>query len=268
MERICFAVLAHEKRRILKDMLANIRYFCPNSSIVLYNGGSNPQLCRNLGYPVCPYSKKMQWGNLAQFMLDIMKWLDDTGYQYDYLINLDSDALFARKGFESFIISQMKDADYMAVRARVYGDKWYPGREMKRRWSKWQPLLKTEQFLGCFNVGQVFSKDLVKKILSSDDIDKIQKNIIENGTFALEEILYVTLAHTLGVKIKSYPEDVAGFIRSRHYFTLFEVSRYIKSNAPCYLLHPVRRDMNDNVRRYIRRLMSGYSKNSRRHLTV
>jgi len=255
MKKICFAILAHEKKTVLKDMIANIRYFCPNSSIVLYNGGNNPKLCKNLGYPVCPFSRKLKWGNIALYMLDVMQWLKDTEYPYDYLINLDSDSLFAKKGFEKFVISEMKNADYMAVRAKIYSNKWFPGQEMRRKWSKWQPILSSDYFLGCFNVGQIFSRDLVEKILSYKKINKVRTYISKNGTFALEEILYVTLAKTLGAEIKSYPQKVARYIRPHPYFTYYGISKSLSKNSKCYLIHPVRRTMNDKARKYIRHLI-------------
>jgi len=258
LKKICFAILAHEKKTVLQDMIENIRYFCPNSSIVLYNGGNDPRLCRNLGCPVCPDSRKMKWGNLALYMLDVMKWLNKVNFEYDYLINLDSDVLFIKKGFEKFVISEMKNTDYMAVRAKIYSDKWYPGQQMKKKWSKWQGIFHTDTFWGCFNVGQIFSRQFVHKILSFDKINKVKKNILKHGTFALEEILYVTLAQTLDVRMKAYPKDMALYIRSKPYFKHSEIKKCLKSGDRCFFIHPVRRNMNDGARKYIRSLRRKY----------
>ncbi|WHH58355.1 hypothetical protein [Petroclostridium sp. X23] len=260
MKKICFAILVHEKRKVIKDLLSNIKHFCPQSSIVLYNGGDDPDLCNGLGYPVCPTSKKMYWGNLALFILEVMEWLQDIGYDYDYLCTLDSDALFSKKGFEQFIASQMKNADYMGVRAKKYDDTWRPGRQMKKKWHVWRPIFKCPDFYGCFNVGQVFKKTLVERILAFNKIDEIKSNITENSSFALEEILYVTLANVLGGRIKAYPRDVAKHIRYRPYVTKKQLQKKIESNSKCYLVHPVPRNMKNDARVFVRSLVESYSK--------
>lgn len=53
-------------------------------------------------------------------MSEVMKWLIDSKYEFDYLINLDSDCLFAKQGFEQFIEKEMNNSDYMGLGSSTY----------------------------------------------------------------------------------------------------------------------------------------------------
>ena len=44
-----------------------------------------------------------------------MEWIEELGIEYEYFINIDSDALFIKDGYEEIRPKQMKDTDYMAV---------------------------------------------------------------------------------------------------------------------------------------------------------
>lgn len=252
VKKICFAISVHEKREVVIDLLENIRYFCPNSSIVLYNGGRDAELCNGLGYPVCPTSKPLIWGNLVWFFLYVMEWLEGMNYDYDYLITIDSDALFAKKGYEEFINAEMEGYDYMAAHFRVADPNWYPGQTMNREWSTWQPVFNTKYFKGCFNPAQVFSKKYVQKIVGFNRLNQLKQNLNNNKVFALDEILFATLSETLGMKSKSYPVNVQEWNRFRPYFTKEEVKDGVENHKDCYLIHPVCRDMNDKARIYLR----------------
>lgn len=50
MKKICFAILVHNYKEALKDMVDNIRHFCPHSSIVLYNGEMTLNYVKVLAY--------------------------------------------------------------------------------------------------------------------------------------------------------------------------------------------------------------------------
>ena len=258
MKKICFAIPVHEKKDVLIELIENIRYFCPNTSIVLFHSGNDPDLCSGLDLPVCPTSFPLGWGqNFPWFFLNIMEWLEEINHPYDYLINIDSDALFAKKGFEEFICSEMQGFDYMAAYLRVPAEEWYPGQVMKGFWPIFQPIFGIEQFLGCFMSAQVFSKNYVQQILHFDKIDELKKLLkqTEHHIFAMDEILFPTLAEALGIKSKPYPDDVVQWIRFRPHFTREEVVKAIDTKQNCYLIHPVLRDIADPARTFIRGLI-------------
>lgn len=256
MKKICFAIAVHENKEVITDLLENIRFFCPNSSIVLYNGGHDPNLCNGLGCPVCPTSTPLLWGNLVSFFLHVMEWLEGMNYEYDYLINLDSDALFAKKGYEEFIHSEMQDFDYMAAYLREPDPNWYPRQTMHSQWYRWDPIFNIPHIKACFNNGQVFSKKFVRNLLNFGKLDQIKSSLLENRVFALEEMVFASLAETVGMRSKSYPVHVQAWNRYRPHFSQWEINSGIENQMDCYLIHPVSRYMHDGARVYIRSLMN------------
>lgn len=253
--KICFALLVHNRREIVIDLLDNLRYYCPNSSIVLFNGGDDPELCEGLGYPVCPTSRKLVYGVTAVYMLEVMKWLEDTGEEYDYLINLDSDVFFLKKGYESFIIDEMKDKDYMGVGNKVPDDDFYCLLQLRHEKRMWEPLLGKEPYIESFNVGQVYSRTLVQRILSSEQYRLLHKNLLKTQSFGVDELVYATLVDRLGIQVHSYPKEMTAIIRYRPHFPLDEVIHYLNKKPHAHLLHPLYRRMKDEARVAIRELM-------------
>lgn len=254
-KKICFAVLVHNKKDVVNDLLDNIKFFCPNSSVVLYNGGDDPSLCNDLGVLICPTSRKLQYGVTAIYLLETMKWLEDLNLKYDYLINLDSDALFIRDGYEKFITDQMVNKDYMGVETKPLEPNNYCGIQLKKEFSIWEPLFRTRHLYESFNVGQVFSRRLVKSFLTSEHFDLLLDNLNKTKAFGVDEIAYVTMTDLLGFELNAYPTETGNSIRYRPYFPLDETVHLLHSNKNCFLLHPVRRDINDETRAFINRAL-------------
>ena len=238
------------------DLLDNIKFFCPNSTVVLYNGGDNPELCKDLGVLVCPTSRKLKYGITAIYLLETMKWLDDIQFEYDYLINLDSDALFFREGYEPFIAEQMKNKDYMGVETKPLESNNYCGIQLRKEFSMWEPLFCTKPLYESFNVGQVFSKQLVTHFLTSSNFELLQENLNKSNAFGIDEISYVTMTERFGYKLNAYPLATGNSIRYRPYFQLDETVRLLHRNKNGFLLHPVRRDMLDETRTFINKTIN------------
>lgn len=253
-KKICFAVLVHNKKDLVKELLQNIKIFCPNSSVVLFNGGDDPEFCKKLGYLVCPGSRKLHYGFLSMYHFEVMKWLEGIQFDYDYLINLDSDCLFGRKGFEDYIIDSMKDTDYMAVRLEIAMDHWVVANTFRKEQEKWKPLFEVEPLYGVFNVGQVFSRNFIRALLNIPQISLLTKNMEETGTFALEEIVFVNMAKQLGFKLKPYPNEVSHIIRYRPYFSIDQVIHHLNEGDFGYLFHPIIRERRDGARILIKNL--------------
>lgn len=253
--RICFAVLVHHRRDVVIDLLDNIRCYCPNSSIVLYNGGNDPDLCNGLGYPVCPTSRKLEYGVTAVYMLEIMQWLEEINHPYDVLINLDSDVLFARDGFEAYISSEMADKDYMGVGTKIPDEDFYCLMQLRPEIDRWKPLLGEEPYRESFNVGQAYSRRLVRRLLSFKKYDLLLTNLRETRAFGVDEIVFATITNRLGYVLHSYRDDVASTIRYRPHYPLDETIISLNKRADCFLIHPVFRNMKDETRAFIREAM-------------
>lgn len=250
--KICFAILVHENRKLVKQLIDNVRFYCPNSAIVLYNGGDDPKLCDGLGVPVCPSSRKLNHGWTTIYFLETMEWLEELGVQYEYFINIDSDALFYRKGYEEFIQTEMKDTDYMAVLLRIPELDWFIGKELQKDNNRWKELFNLNPFYGVFNVGQVISRPLVKSLLQPDRKKKLKKVLLETVSFGSDEILFVNMANELGFRIKKYPNPMdARMIRYRPYITVNEMLSCLNSTQSGFLCHPVIREKNNSVRKLI-----------------
>jgi hypothetical protein len=252
---ICFAVLVHRDRDLVIQLINNIKYYCPNSLIVLYNGGDDPHLCDNLGVPVCPSSKKLDRGFTTIYFIETMEWLEEMGLNYEYFINIDSDALFFRHGYEEFVQREMQDTDYMAVSLRIPEDDWYIGIEMRKDLERWNQLFNTDPLYGIFNVGQVISKPLIKALLEPDRKEKIKKALIETISFGTDETVFVNMAKELKFRVKCYPYDTDSLlIRYRPYFTLSEMIDCYNNIQQGWLCHPIYLNKDDLVRKLIKHL--------------
>jgi hypothetical protein len=230
--------------------------------MVLYNGGDDPHLCDSLGVPVCPSSRKLERGFTTIYFLETMEWLEEMEVNYDYFINLDSDALFIRKGYEKFVQEQMQDTDYMAVSLRIPEEDWYIGIEMRKDIDRWRQLFCVDPLYGIFNVGQVINQSFVKALLEPQRKEKLTKALLETISFGTDEIVLVNMAKELGFRLKSYPRNTDSImIRYRPYFTLDEMIDCFNNIEKSWLCHPVSLERDDLVRRLIKHLGSEhYSK--------
>jgi hypothetical protein len=250
--KICFSILVHDDKELVKQLIENVRYHCPNSAIVLYNGGNEPTLCDGLGVPVYPSSRKLNRGWTTIYFLETMEWLEEMGIDYEYYINLDSDVLFFRKGYEEFIQSEMKDTDYMAVNLRTPEPNWFVGRELRKDIHSWGKLFNVNNFLGIFNVGQIISRPLVKELLEPERNKLIKKILAETPTWGSDEILFVNMAKDLGFRLKSYPYNVGySTIRFRPHFSLNEMLSRLNHIQTGWLCHPIVRNKNNLARKLI-----------------
>lgn len=255
--KICFAILVHEKKELVKQLIDNVRHFCPNSAIVLYNGGYDRTLCEGLDVPVCPSSRKLHYGYTTIYFLETMEWLEELGIQYEYFINIDSDALFFRKGYEEFIQTEMMDTDYMGVKFRIPHKDWNIGRELKKDIKRWKKIFNVKPLYGVFNVGQVISRPLVKALLEPERKKKLRKALVETTSWGTDEILFVNMAKELGFRQKGYPNSLdAKMIRYRPYIKQNEMIDHLMHNNG-YLCHPVSREHDNPVRKLIRHIEKG-----------
>ena len=260
---ICFAISAHTCRECLEDLLANIRHFCPGSVPVVYNGSDDPSLFEGISAPVCPYSRKIAWGRLDGYVLATMAWVVQEGLDFDFFVTLDSDALFIQHGYESLLERELADSEYMGVDFRSVYDPsmpWVPGQTAWEEWGHWGPLLGVDHPYGAFSVAQAFRRSLVERIVAHPRLEAIMAAMQLSQVFALEEVLFPTLAVALDARPKRYPPiySLSVVFRRGDPFTLQE-AQFLRKVPGCHLLHPVERHMQDPVRTWIRE-MAGYGK--------
>ncbi len=258
MKKILIIILAHDNQSCLEDMVENVKFYCPNVNIALYNSGDDKSLGNNLPIKMIKPRRRLYYAHIVPFFFDLFEWLDDSEISYDYVINLDSDVLFIRRGFEEFIIRSMKGFDYMAPDLRLNAHtrpKWRPMRSLKPEMQKWYEFLGFDHLHGAFNPGQTFSRKYIQKLFNHPKYKELLTLVNENQSYTLHEVLFPTLVDFLELKGKSYPEELNTTIRYRPYQAVSGIKRAISINT-AFFVHPVRRDLTDPARVFIKERMS------------
>lgn len=257
--RVCFAVLEHRADEYLRDVVANLRAFCPTADVVLYWSG-RPERCPD-DVPVVPASRPLAYGKLAPFFLDTFEWAADR--DYDYVVNVESDMFLVRPGFPEFLDEAMRGYDYLGCqfhRGISRTSQWKPYRSL---WRKPElphllSVLGLEHLNQCFNPGQVFGIEYVRRLLASPSYSDIRRFVERNQgggrSYALEEILLPTLVDHLGLRARAYPATANKANRFRPYLSLAELTQ-AAADPDVYFVHPVRREEDDPARQAARRLV-------------
>lgn len=248
-KKVLFMVLAHKNEDVLASQVQNIRHFNPNSNIILYNGGENKNFGVSLNIPICPYSRPIKWAYQAQVLLDVMKWLEETNVEYEYLVSLDHDMLFVKHGFEEFLDQSMQKLDCMGWQLLKGSEKEkYPDcrvpQSLWNEWDVWQPIFQTDDFLRYFNPGQVYRKGIIQRMLSylqSIDQKNLEELIANTRVYGFEEMFCVTLAMACGGRCGEYPDghEYNEAVRWGKNISLKEVKRVIK-HPSYYWIHPIK----------------------------
>lgn len=249
-KKIFVVILAHKDEEVLEAQIHNVLHFNPNATVILYKSGKNKDFAKYMRYPICPYSRTIQWARQARVLWDVMKWLDETNVNYEYLVSFDHDMLFVKHGFEELLDDAMQDADCMGwqllkgTEVEKYPDP-RVAETLWKEWDVWQPLFGVNNFLRYFNPGQVFRKRITKKMLDYLQLRIDQKKLDvlweETNILGFEEMFSVTLAKAAGGKCIEYP-DASLYneaVRWGENITLEEVKQVIKH--PSYFwIHPIK----------------------------
>lgn len=214
MPRIHFAVLAHANEPCVADLVRCLWDLNPGATVSLFNGGRNKGFFAGQGVSICPYSSPLRYGNLTAFHIGVMRWLQESREEYDFLVTLDHDMLPLREGLADYLGARMGHVSYMGARFRVADDpaNWKLGgstvEQVNQSWkSRWQPLFGTDVPYWSFNPGQVFSKGLVERILAYPRLTPLMELATRSRIWAMEEMVYPTLAVAVGAETKELPGE-------------------------------------------------------------
>lgn len=260
MADICFAVLAHNQRASLDDLLRNLRYFAPRADVVLYNGGKDARLFDGLDVDVCRYSHPLRYERLTDFHLDVLQWVYEERRQFDFLITLDSDMLLIKPGIEDYLETVMASSNYMAVDfSEVLPDTtWKPGRRFHLKWPTiWQPIFGTRNPFGCFNPGQVFGRQYVERLMHFPRLSELRLRVERSRFPFLEEMILPTLAVVLDCNPRRLPIPDESAIRFLGYHSPEEIDRYRRDPDMYHLIHPVNMTLDAPDRDMVRAVMAG-----------
>jgi hypothetical protein len=255
--RPLLVVLAHDHPPSLADLVANVRRFCPASRLVLYNSGGDPELGHDLGLPTVPGARRLDYARITPFFLDIFEWLATTADPWDAVVNLETDMLFVRPGFEAFLQRRMSGCDYLApnlVRRRPLSTRWRPMRSLRPEFERWFRFLGFRYWHGTFSPGQVFSRRYIETLLRHPEYAELKRLVAANESFTLQEVIFPTLTDFLGLRLASYPAHLAPINRYRPYQAVSGVKRAL-TTPDAYFVHPIRRAPDDAARIHVRKLV-------------
>ena len=202
---VCFAILAHAHPAALAEQVELLQLLHPGSRVVVFNGGSDRAL--TAGLEVCPSSRPLRHGHLAPFHAATMEWLAEA--PPDYLVTLDSDCLPLRPGLRQVLDGLAADGcGYVGAHlSQVLPDTpWRPGRRFHRAWSgPWQDVFDLPHPYRCFNPVQVFTAEYLRRFMEFPRRQALLDLIDATRLEAMEEIVWPTLAVTLGLSPRALP---------------------------------------------------------------
>lgn len=261
MVSIVMVIVAHDDPGSLADMVDNVRHFCPQSRLYLYNSGDDPSLGVDLGLERVPSPRRLYYAKVTPFFFDMFEWLMNENIPFDYAINLETDMLFIRRGFETFIADVMQGYDYMSPLFARFTPKrsaWRPLRSLRPELPEWYKLFGFSYTNRGFSPAQVFSRNYIEKLLSHQSYSEIKRLLQENKSYTLQEVLFPTMVDFLGLRGRSYPSGMEPIIRYRPYQAVSGVKRALDMpNA--YFVHPVRRELDNPARLFVRSLTGNSS---------
>jgi hypothetical protein len=253
--RVMMVILAHD-RAGLAELVRNVRVFCPDAALVLYNSGPDPSLGEELELEHFPAPRRQEYARVCGFFLDVAEWLAGSGREYEYWVNLETDLLFIRPGYEAFLDRAMEGWDYMCPHLRRFTprtSRWRPIRSLRPELPRWHGVMGAEYTHAGFSPAQVFRRSYADVLAQPELLGEIRRLLAQNRSFSLQEILYPTLADRLGLRARDYPEQLRPINRYRPYQAVRGVERALATDD-AYFVHPVRRAPADPARRRVEAL--------------
>jgi hypothetical protein len=183
-----YVVLAHAHRDALAEQVEDLRRVDDGCRVSVFNGGRDDALTTGLEVEVVPTSRPLRHGYLALFHALTLQWAQGP------VVTLDSDA---------WVVRPLGDlpGDYVAPHLSEVrtGTPWAPGRRFLPAWPQWRELLGIEHPWRCFNPVQVFGDQYVERFLAWPYRQALLERIASTRLEAIEEIVWPSLAVTLGV---------------------------------------------------------------------
>ena len=266
--RNIFACLVHESRDCVVDLVRNLRYLDPASSILLYNGGSDPELLGR-GFPferygavAVPGPRPLSWGWLHEFALDCIRHAVESSLPFDTITVVDSDQLALRPGYSAALRRFLSDRPGVGMIASTAGPQ-AQGSTIPPVQSAWEEFDLWRPFLRRFPEGEskyvhwtfwpstVFTQRAARDLVSLfDDDAQLRATMAQSRIWATEEILLPTLVALLGHEVVASPFR-GEFVQYRVGYPPEEVERALDDDG-VFWIHPVARHYGDDLRRRIR----------------
>lgn len=278
-----FACLVHEKPDCVLDLVQNLRYFNPDATILLYNGGqdsqllSDPKLTKIYKAIVHPSPQPQPYGYLHGFAFDCMAYALEH-LHFDTLTIVDSDQLAVRSGYEAYLTQYLKQypkAGLLSVspeQITASDHTNFVATQAFKEHELWKPLLDTfpdghNKFVHwTFWPATVFTRAAANDLIAMHQKNElVQQVIAKSRIWASEEVFFPTLIRLLGYEVVKHPCNY-DYIKFRNPLTINQLDAVI-SDEKAFWLHPVPRELNDPIRQGVRVRSGQYlSKESNIHL--
>src|SRR5437868_1896780 len=180
---LLFVILAHTDHASLEELVDNVRVFCPRARMLLYNSGENSRLGSNLSIPRFQSPRRYGYARITPFFFDVFEWAVRSGDGFGAIVNLETDLLFIRPGYQDFVKKWLACADYLApnlVERRSLKTRWRPMRSLRPEFKRWFEFFGFQYWHGTFSPAQVFSRRYVKTLVEHDRYAELRRLAEEN----------------------------------------------------------------------------------------
>ena len=273
--RNVYACLVHEDQGSVIDLVRNLSSLDPESQILLYNGGEDPDLLAipfssNGSAPlVHPNPRPLKWGALHPFALDCMRYAGETT-AFDTLTIVDSDQLATRPRYSEYI------GQYLEARPGVgmLGTTNRPERREAPRGcsvAAFQELDLWRPFLSRFERGEakfpfwtywpttVFTAPAAQELVAlTQSDDEFAQILAQTSIWAAEEVVLPTLVALLGYEIDINPCS-HDFVHYRTAYSRGQVATALRRHN-VFWIHPISRCYDDPLRAQIRAAHNEYGR--------
>jgi glycosyltransferase involved in cell wall biosynthesis/predicted O-methyltransferase YrrM len=269
-----FACLVHEKPDCVLDLVKNLRYFHPDSTILLYNGGHDAQLLDNSDLTntfnaiIYPDAKPQPYGYLHGFAFDCIAYALEH-LAFDTLTIVDSDQLALRSGYEDYLTRYLKQypkAGLLSMspdRVTAANQSIYVASQAFKEYDLWKPLLDTFPDGDSKFVHWTFWPATVFTRVAAQDLmvlyrenEQVQHILAQSKIWASEEVFFPTFISLLGYDVVKHPCNY-DYTKFRQQITPLQLEMAWTDDT-VFWLHPVNRELNDPIRQIVRQRTEEY----------
>ena len=269
-----YACLVHENEDCVIDLVRNLYYHDRNSTILVYNGGTDPGLIHSnfpyskFGVVFHPKPTPVTHGYLHSFALDCMEFSLKNS-SFDCLTIVDSDQLLIRPGYSECLNQYFSGSTRVGVLSSkpervLQNDKTnHVALQAFKEYELWKPLLNSfsdgeNKFVHwTFWPSTVFTSAAIKDLLQLIKTNKLVQNVMSNTKiWATEEVILPTLVSLLGYEVCANPCSY-DFVTYRKAYTIEDIKRAL-NKANSYWVHPVERRYDNPLRNYLRERCNHY----------
>ncbi|MGN6212330.1 glycosyltransferase [Parafilimonas sp.] len=272
-----FACLVHNSKECIVDLVKNLHYNDPSSTIILYNGGSDRNLFEGsvnfekYNAVIHPEPALTQHGYLHNFALHCMEYALNN-FRFDSITMVDSDQLMLKKNYSNYLktssvfeenVGMLSNKPQRITSNELNTEVW-PAIQAFKEQDLWKPLLKKfkdgeNKFVHwTFWPSCVFSTSASRDLIQLFKKDKTLQSVMrQTKLWATEEVVLPTLTALLGYKIARNPCNYE-YVKYQKAFSIKDVDCAL-NKKDTFWMHPVKREYNDILRKRIRHYLNDYA---------